>query len=282
MSTKAGAPTSTRDIVVEAGRPSIAYWRDVWEFRALFLALTWRDFSVRYKQAVLGVAWAVIQPLSAMIVFTVVFGRIANLPDGGVPYPIMVLAGLLPWQLFSTCVSNGSQSIVSNAPLVTKVYFPRIYLPASAGGTALADAGISFALLLGMMAWYQFLPPMTILVAPLLLVGTLFTAIGLSLWLGALNARYRDVRYVVPFLLQFGLYLTPVGFSSEAIPEQWRLLLALNPMAGIVDGFRWALLGQESALGWAGTAVSVVVTIGLMAIGLWQFRRLEREMADVV
>jgi lipopolysaccharide transport system permease protein len=211
-----------------------------------------------------------------------VFGKIARLDSDGVPYPVMVLAGLLPWQLFSVCVSNGSQSITANSHIVTKVYFPRIYLPAAAGGTALADSGISLLLLFGVMVWYSFVPPLTILLVPLLALGTLAAATGLSLWLGALNAKYRDVRYVVPFLLQFGLYITPVGFSSSAVPEKWRLLVALNPMAGIIDGFRWALLGQKSALGLQGALISIVVAAVVLVCGIVAFRRLESEIADVV
>jgi lipopolysaccharide transport system permease protein len=274
--------TSKQELVIEAGRTEQQYWKDIWRYRELFYFLAWRDILVRYKQTAIGMAWALIRPFLTMVVFTVVFGNLAKLPSEGVPYPILVFAGMLPWQFFSTALSECSNSLISNANLISKVYFPRLIVPTSAVIVSFVDFMISGIILLGLMAWYNYVPSWRILTLPLF-IGIAFAAsVGVGLWLAALNVEYRDFRYIVPFIVQFGLYISPVGFSSNIVPEKWRLLYSLNPMVGVIDGFRWAILGGESKLYWSGFILSVGLVVLLLISGIWYFRKMERTFADVI
>jgi lipopolysaccharide transport system permease protein len=269
-------------LVIEAGRAEKQYWKDLWRYRELFYFLAWRDILVRYKQTALGMAWALIRPFLTMVVFTVVFGNIAKLPSEGVPYPILVFAAMLPWQFFSTALSECSNSLISNANLISKVYFPRLIVPISAVIVSFVDFMVSGMILLGLMAWYNFVPSWRILTLPLF-IGIAFAAsIGVGLWLAALNVEYRDFRYIVPFIVQFGLYISPVGFSSNLVPEQWRLLYSLNPMVGVIDGFRWAILGGTSKIYLPGFMLSVGLVFFLLVSGIWYFRKMERTFADLI
>ncbi|WP_448561771.1 ABC transporter permease [Trichothermofontia sp.] len=270
------------ELIIEAGRTERQYWRDLWRYRELFYFLAWRDILVRYKQTAIGVAWALIRPFLTMVVFTIVFGNLARLPSEGVPYPILVFAAMLPWQFFASALSESSNSLIINANLISKVYFPRLVIPASAVIVSFVDFLISGLILLGLMAWYNFVPSWRILTLPLFIVIAFAAAMGGGLWLAALNVKYRDFRYVVPFLVQFGLYISPVGFSSSIVPEQWRLLYSLNPMVGVIDGFRWAILGGNSTLYWPGFLLSLALVGVLLISSLWFFRRVERTFADVI
>jgi len=269
--------------VIEPGRQELNYWRDLWRYRELFQVLAWRDLSVRYKQTAIGIIWALIRPLLTMLVFTIIFGRIAKLPsDGSAPYALMVFAGMLPWTFFSTGLAEASNSLVNNANLISKVYFPRLIVPTAAVLVAFVDFLITFGILVAMFVWYRFLPSWHIVYLPAFLVLAFFTSMGPSLWITALNVRYRDFRYIIPFMVQFGLYISPVGFSSSVIPEQWRLAYSLNPMVGVIDGFRWCILGGQSPLYLPGLALSVVVTMFFLWFGIRQFRKLEKSFADLI
>jgi lipopolysaccharide transport system permease protein len=270
-------------IVIEAGRREGNYWLDLWRYRELFRVLAWRDLSVRYKQTVIGVLWALIRPVLTMLIFTIIFGQIARLPsDGTVPYPLMVLAGILPWTFFSTGLSEASNSLISNANLISKVYFPRLIVPTATVVVALVDFLISFSILVLMMGWYQFLPGWQILVLPVFVLLAFFASVGPALWIAALNVKYRDFRYVIPFIVQFGLYVSPVGFSSSVVPEQWRLLYSLNPMVGVIDGFRWCILGGQSGLYAPGLIMSTAVTAFFLWFGIRRFRMMEKSFADLI
>jgi lipopolysaccharide transport system permease protein len=244
--------------------------------------LAWRDILVRYKQTAIGIAWALIRPFLTMIVFTVVFGQLAKLPSQGVPYPILVFAGMLPWQFFSNALSECSNSLVGNANLISKIYFPRLIVPTSAVIVSFVDFMISIMILLGLMAWYSFIPDWRILTLPLFTLIACAASMGAGLWLAALTVQYRDFRFVVPFIVQFGLYISPVGFSSIIVPEQWRLIYSLNPMVGVIDGFRWAILGGESNLYLPGFGLSLTLVFLLLWSGIWYFRKMERTFADVI
>jgi lipopolysaccharide transport system permease protein len=274
--------TSKQELVIEAGRAEQQYWKDIWRYRELFYFLAWRDILVRYKQTAIGMAWALIRPFLTMVVFTVVFGNLAKLPSEGVPYSILVFAGMLPWQFFSTALSECSNSLISNANLISKVYFPRLIVPTSAVIVSFVDFMISGIILLGLMAWHNYVPTWRILTLPLFIAIAFAASIGVGLWLAALNVEYRDFRYIVPFIVQFGLYISPVGFSSNVVPEKWRLLYSLNPMVGVIDGFRWAILGGKSQLHWSGFLVSVGLVVILLVSGIWYFRKMERTFADVI
>lgn len=270
-------------LVIEPGLADKHYWRDLWNYRELFFVLAWRDIAVRYKQTVIGLAWALIQPLLTMVVFTVIFGKIAKLPtDGAVPYALLVYAGLLPWQLFSTALTGASNSLVSNANLISKVYFPRLIVPASVVVVALIDFLISFVIMAGLMLWYQFVPGWQIFTLPFFVLMAFLASLGPGLWITAINVKYRDFRYVIPFIVQLGLYVSPVGFSSNVIPEQWRLLYSLNPVVGVIDGFRWAILGGESSLYVPGFILSWAVIAFFLWLGIRQFRKMEKSFADLV
>jgi lipopolysaccharide transport system permease protein len=280
---KAGLTLMTDLIVIEPGRRERHYWRDLWRYRELFRVLAWRDLSVRYKQTVIGVLWALIRPFMTMVVFTIVFGRIAQLPtDGTAPYALMVFAGLLPWAFFSNGLSEASFSMLSSANLISKVYFPRLIVPTATVAVALVDFLISFCMLLLLMIWYQFMPDWRILVLPAFVLLAFCASIGPALWITALNVKYRDFRYIVPFIVQFGLYVSPVGFSSSIVPEQWRLLYSLNPVVGVIDGFRWCILGGQSELYAPGLAISIGMTAFFLWFGIHQFRKMEKSFADLV
>jgi lipopolysaccharide transport system permease protein len=270
------------ELVIKAGHTESQYWQDLWRYRELLYFLAWRDILVRYKQTAIGLAWALLRPFLTMVVFTIVFGNLANLPSGGVPYPILVFAGMLPWQFFADTLSRCSNSLVGNANLISKVYFPRPIVPASAMVGSFIDFMVSGIILLGLMAWYNFLPSWHILTLPIFIIIAAVAAMGLGLWLAALNVKYRDFQYIVPFLVQFGLYISPVGFSSSIVPAQWRSLYYLNPMVGVIDGFRWAILGRDTQIYWLGFALSMLSIALLLVSGIWYFRETERTFADVI
>ncbi len=267
------------DLVIEPGRAEKNYWADLWRFRELFYILTWRDIKVRYKQTVIGASWSIIRPLLTTIIFTIVFSRIAKLDNpGAAPYALMVFAGMLPWQFFSNALSESSSSLVGNASLITKVYFPRMIIPASSVITSLVDFAISFGLLLIMMIWYGFIPPLQILLLPVFILLAFVCAFGVGLYFTAVNVKYRDFRYIIPFVIQFGLYITPVGFSSSVVAEKYRLWYALNPMVGIIDGFRYCILGYP--MYWPSLIISVVISCIFLGVGIRYFRKVERTFAD--
>jgi lipopolysaccharide transport system permease protein len=273
----------TEVIVIEPGRYERNYWVDLWRYRELFRVLAWRDLAVRYKQTVIGAAWAVIRPLLTMLVFTVIFGRLAKLPsDGTAPYALMVFAGMLPWTFFSSGLSEASNSLVNNANLISKVYFPRLIVPTATVVVAFVDFLITFLILIMMMAWYQYLPGWRMLVLPGFIILAFLASMGPALWITALNVKYRDFRYVIPFLVQFGLYVSPVGFSSSVVPEKWRLLYSLNPMVGVIDGFRWCVLNGQVQLYLPGLAASVCVGVFFLWFGVQRFRNMERSFADLI
>lgn len=273
---------ATQELIIEAGRTESQYWRDLWRYRELFYFLAWRDILVRYKQTAIGVVWALLRPFLTMVVFTVVFGRIAKMPANGIPYPILVFAAMLPWQFFSTSLSEASNSLVGNANLISKVYFPRLIIPAGAVITSMVDFFISFVLLAVLMLWYRFAPDWRLLTLPGFTILAFLAALGPGLYLTALNVKYRDFRYVIPFIVQFGLFISPVGFSSDVIPEKWRLLYSLNPMVGVIDGFRWSICRGAAELYVPGFLLSLAVTAFFLWLGIWYFRRTEKTFADVI
>jgi lipopolysaccharide transport system permease protein len=271
------------ELIIEAGRAERNYWRDLWRYRELFYFLAWRDILVRYKQTVIGVAWAVIRPFLTMIVFTVVFSKIAKLPaPSSVPYPLLVMAAMLPWQFFSTSLSESSNSLISNANLITKIYFPRLIVPAGAIITSFVDFLITIGLIGAMMLWYGFAPDWRLFLLPAFVILAFAAAFGIGLWLCALNVEYRDFRYIVPFIVQFGLYISPVGFSSGVVPVRWRLFYSLNPMVGVIDGFRWSLLRGLVPVSMSSLVTSSFVTFVLCASSIWYFRKMEKSFADVI
>lgn len=260
---------------------------DLWRYRELLYILAWRDISVRYKQTVIGLIWALIQPLSTMLVMTVIFGQVAKLPsEGSAPYAVMVYAAMLPWQFFSSALASASQSLVGNANLISKVYFPRMLVPAGAVATSFVDFLVSFAILVGMFGWFNLWPGLRLLALPAFVFLAFLAALGPGLLITALNVKYRDFRYVIPFVVQFGLYLSPVGFSSAVVRERFGdrlfMLYSLNPMVGVIDGFRWAILGDQSRIFWPGFLLSLLVVAILLFVGIWYFRRTERTFADVI
>jgi len=271
------------ELIIEPGRTEKNYWRDLWRYRELFLILAWRDLAVRYKQTAVGVVWAVVRPFLTMLILTVIFSRIARLnPPGDVPYALFVMAGMLPWQFFSTSLSESSNSLIGNSNLISKVYFPRLIVPAGSVITSFVDFLITLALLAAMMVWFRFAPDWRMLTLPLFMALAFGAAFGAGLWLCALNVEYRDFRYIIPFVVQFGLYVSPVGFGSGQVPEKWRLLYSLNPMVGVIDGFRWALLRGEEVLWWPGLLTSLALTLVLCVSGIWYFRKMEKTFADVI
>lgn len=271
------------ELNIEAGRTERQYWRDLWRYRELFYILAWRDIAVRYKQTVIGVAWALVRPLLTMVVFTFVFSKVAKLPaPGDVPYPILVFAAMLPWQFFATALSESSNSLIGNANLISKVYFPRLIVPAGSVITAFVDFLITLGLMALLMLWYGFAPSWQLVALPLFVALTFGCAFGAGLWLCALNVKYRDFRYIVPFVVQFGLYVSPVGFSSTIVPEKWRLLYSLNPMVGVIDGFRWSLLGGAVPFPTVSLLTAALITAALCATGIYYFRRTEKTFADVI
>jgi lipopolysaccharide transport system permease protein len=272
---------SQYELIIEPGRAELNYWRDLWRFRELLYFLAQRDLLVRYKQTVIGVAWALIRPALTMVIF-VAFRRMTKLPASGVPDAILVFAALLPWQFFSTALTEASGSLIGNANLISKVYFPRLLVPAGAVVTSLVDFGITLGLLTVLMLWYRFAPGWQILFLPFLVILTFALSVGAGLLLAALNVEYRDFRYIVPFIVQFGLFVSPIAFETSAVPQRWRMLLSLNPMTGIIDGFRWAILGGRTPLNPTTTGLSFALSILCLILGIWYFRRTERSFADVI
>lgn len=270
------------ELVIEAGRTERHYWRDLWRYRELFMFLAWRDILVRYKQTVIGLAWALLRPLLTMLVFTLVFGKLAKLPSGGVPYPILVFAALLPWQFFSSAFSEAGNSLIGNANMISKIYFPRLVVPTSAVIVSFVDFLISGLILVGLMIWYGFMPDLSILTLPLFICVAFAAAMGAGLWIAALNVKYRDFRYIIPFVVQLGLYISPVGFSSAVVPDKWRLIYSLNPMVGVIDGFRWAILGGKAQLYWPGFLLSLFLVLVVLVTGIVYFRKTEKFFADVI
>jgi len=274
--------TNQATLVIEAGRAERHYWRDLWRYRELFFFLAWRDILVRYKQTTIGIVWALGRPLITMLVFTLVFSKLAKLPSEGVPYPILVFAALLPWQFFSGAFSGAGDSLISNAGMISKVYFPRLVIPTSAVIVSFVDFLISGIILVGLMIWYGFAPNLRMLTLPLFIFVAFAAAMGAGLWIAALNVKYRDFRIIVPFVVQFGLYISPVGFSSNIVPEQWRLLYSINPMVGVIDGFRWAILGGNTQLYWPGFLLSLSLVLVILGTGIAYFRKTEKTFADVI
>jgi lipopolysaccharide transport system permease protein len=270
------------ELIIEAGRAERQYWHDLWRYRELFYFLAWRDLLIRYKQTMVGVAWSLIRPLLTMLVLTVVFGKFGKMPSGGVPYPILVFCGMLPWQFFSTALSESGNSLVSNSNLISKVYFPRLVVPASSVITSFVDFLISASFLIVLMMWYHFVPSWNIWALPFFIVLAFAASFGAGLWIAALMVEYRDFKFIVPFVVQFGLYISPVGFYSRVVPEKWRLLYSLNPVVGVIDGFRWSILGGEQQMYWPGFAISVLTVVSLVSTGIWYFRKTERSFADVI
>jgi lipopolysaccharide transport system permease protein len=272
-----------QQLVIEPGRAEKNYWTDLWRYRELFYILAWRDISVRYKQTAIGVIWAILRPLLTMVIFTIVFGRLAKMPSNGIPYPILVFAAMLPWQFFATSLSEASLSMVINTNLVSKVYFPRLIIPAGAVITSMVDLLFSAVLLAFLMIGFHFLPDWRILTLPFLTLLAFLAALGPGLLLTALNVKYRDFRHLIPFIVQFGLFLSPVGFSIDVIPEQWRLIYSLNPMVGVIDGFRWAICrGGTGEFYLQGFVLSLIVILLFLCIGIWYFRKTEKGFADVI
>ena len=279
-------------IILGPGRAEKNYWRDLWRYRELFMILSWRDVTVRYKQTYIGVAWAVIRPALTTLVFTVVFSKIAKLPaPAGVPYALLVMAANLPWQFFATAMGEASNSLISNANLISKVYFPRLIVPAGSVITSFVDFLITLGLMAGLMLWYAFAPDLRLLALPLFMLLAFGASFGIGLWLCALNVKYRDFRYIVPFIVQFGFFLSPVGYLTTRVPVIWqwhglaipaRLLFSLNPMVGVIDGFRWCLLRGESSLDFTSLIASILITVVLCTSGIWYFRKMERTFADVI
>jgi lipopolysaccharide transport system permease protein len=270
------------DLIIEPSRIKKNYWNDLWTYRELFFFLAWRDILVRYKQTAIGLAWSVLRPFLTMVVFTVIFGRLAKLPSGNVPYPIMVFAAMLPWQFFSTSFTDASNSLIGNSNMLTKIYFPRMIVPASTVIVNLVDFFISFLILIGLMFWFHFLPPSTILAMPLFLIQSFLISIGAGFYVAAVNVKYRDFKYIVPFVVQFGLLISPVGFSSNVVTEKWRLLYSVNPMVGVIDGFRWSITGDISQIYLPGLMLSFGITLFLVIMGIWYFRKMERSFADLI
>jgi len=273
---------SQQTLIIEAGRTERHYWRDLWRYRELFYFLAWRDVLVRYKQTVIGVVWAVVRPVLTMLVFTVIFGKLAKLPSDGAPYPILVFSAMLPWQFFANAFTEAGNSLISNANMISKVYFPRLIVPTSAVIVSFADFLISAILLAGLMAWYRYLPDWRILTLPAFILMGFAAAMGAGLWIAALNVKYRDFRYIIPFVVQFGLYVSPVGFTSAIVPEDWRLLYSLNPMVGVIDGFRWAILTDDRPLLSPEFLVSASVAAVILCSGVLYFRRTEKSFADII
>jgi lipopolysaccharide transport system permease protein len=274
--------SSSQETVISAGHSARHYFGDIWKYRELFVFLAWRDLLVRYKQTVAGVAWSVVRPLLTMLILTLVFGRLGNMPSGNAPYALIVMCGVLPWQFFSTALAESGNSLVANTGLISKVYFPRLLIPASTLGTALVDFLISVVLLCALLVWYRWLPPATVLWLPVFILAACALSFGAGVWVAALTVRYRDFRFIVPFVVQFGLYISPVGFLSSVVPEEYRLLYALNPMVAVIEGFRWCILGGDFSVYAPSVVTSVVTTVVLLATGIWYFRKTERTFADII
>jgi lipopolysaccharide transport system permease protein len=273
---------STEQKIIEAGKTEKQYLKDLWSYRELFIFLAWRDFLVRYRQTAFGVLWAILRPFLTMVVFSVIFGKIASLPSNGVPYPILVYSAMLPWYFFAQAFQDSSNSLVAGQNMMAKIYFPRIIMPVSAVIVALVDFAISFLILIGLMIYFQYPPQWTIIFLPFFLMIAFVAAMGAGIFVAALNVKYRDFRYIVPFIIQIGLYISPVGFSSLVIPEKWRIFYSLNPLVGVIEGFRWSILGGINTLNLSSLVFSVLVTSALIVIGVYYFRRTERKFVDII
>lgn len=271
-----------RELVIEAGAGNRQYWRDLWQYRELFYFLAWRDLLIRYKQTAIGVAWALIRPLATMLVLTLLFKKIVKVPDDAVPYPVTAYVGVLAWNFFAASLQDAGNSLVTNSNLISKIYFPRMVVPAATVLTTFVDFLIATALLIVLMAWYQVAPSPHVIFFPAFVFLALAAAVGTGMWASALMVRYRDIRFIIPFVIQFGLYLSPIGIKSTLVPEQWRTLYALNPIVGIVDGFRWSILGRDNPLDAKTLLFSIAVTLALLLSGLAYFRKTERTFADVI
>lgn len=270
------------ELIIEPDKTFKNFWKELWQYRELFYFLAWRDILVRYKQTAIGITWSVLRPLLTMIVFTIIFGKIAKLPSGDIPYPVLVFCAMIPWQFFSNTFSEASNSLITNTQLISKVYFPRIIIPTTAMVVSLIDFSISFVILMGLMLWYGVIPDIKICILPFLLLLAMLTSLGAGYIISALNVKFRDFRYVVPFMVQLGLYISPVGFSSAVVPEKWRLIYSLNPMVGVIDGFRWALLGSEVSIYLPGFMISISLSILLFIFGMKYFNKIERSFADII
>lgn len=270
------------DLVIEASRSNKNYWNDIWKYRELFFFLAWRDILVRYKQTVIGLAWSLLRPFLTMLVFTVIFGRLAKFPSDGIPYPIFVYAAMLPWQFFSTSFTDASNSLIGNANMLTKIYFPRVIIPTSTVIVNFVDFLLSFVLLIGLMIWFHFTPSWTVITLPLFLIQALLISLGAGFYVAAVNVKYRDFKYIVPFIVQIGLYISPVGFGSSIVGEKWRLLYSLNPMVGVIDSFRWAITGDPKQIYLPGYYLSLAMTLLMTVLGIWYFRKTERSFADII
>jgi lipopolysaccharide transport system permease protein len=275
-------PSTPHKLIIEAGRTERQYWRDLWRYRELFYFLAWRDLLIRYKQTVVGILWSLIRPVLTMLVLTFVFGRLGKMPSGGVPYPLLVFCGMLPWQFFSTAIFESGNSLVNNSNLISKVYFPRLVVPTSSVITSFADLLVSALFVVVLMLGYSFAPAPTIWLMPLFLLMAFAASLGAGLWIAALMVKYRDFRFIVPFVVQFGLYASPVGFVSSVVPEKWRLLYSVNPIVGVIDGFRWSILGAREPFYLPGFAMSLAMVLLLLWSGIWYFRKTERTFADVI
>ncbi|MEK6558265.1 MAG: ABC transporter permease [Candidatus Margulisiibacteriota bacterium] len=283
MTDSSSTHTQEPVLILEPGRTEKNYWADLWRYRELFLILAWRDISVRYKQTIIGILWAILRPFLTMVVFTVIFGRMAKLPsDGNAPYALMVFAAMLPWSLFSNALTESSNSLIGNEKLISKVYFPRLIIPAATLVSAFIDFLISLIILIGMMVYYQFAPGWHMLLLPFFIILALLASLGPGLWITALNVKYRDFRYIIPFVVQFGLYVSPVGFSSKVVPEQWRMLYSLNPIVGVIDGFRWCMLGGDSTVYLPGFMLSLAIIAFFLWLGVSRFRKTEKTFADLI
>jgi lipopolysaccharide transport system permease protein len=271
----------TEMLIIEAGQTERQYWRDLWKFRELFYFLAWRDFLIRYKQTIIGVAWSLIRPFLTMLILTLVM-KVGKLPAGGVPAPLFVFCAMLPWQFFSTAMSECGNSLVNNANLVSKIYFPRLVVPASSVIVSFVDFLIAAVFLAALMLFYHFTPPPQVIFVPFFVILVFAVSLGAGLWIAALMVEYRDFRFIVPFVVQFGLYASGVFTMTSHVPLKWRWLYSMNPTVGIVDGFRWCLLGGENLIYWPGLCLSVLVTLSLIVSGLWYFRKMERTFADTI
>lgn len=273
---------SQQELIIGGSVKHQLYWLELWRYRELFYFMAWRDILLRYKRMTIGVAWAVLRPFLTMLVFTLVFGKLAKLPSGGVPYPVLVYAGLLPWQFFATAFADAGNSLANKEEIITKIYFPRLIIPASSVIVSFVDFLGASSVLIGMMVWYGFLPDWRICALPVFILILIVVATGAGLWISALTARYKDFRYVIPFIVQVGLYLSPVGFSAALVPEEWRTVYALNPMVGVIQGFRWSILGIESMGLETSVGIAAAMAVLLLLTGISYFRRTERSLAELL
>ena len=257
-------------------------FKELWQYRELFLFFAWRNIVIRYKQTAIGIAWAGIQPIITMIIFTIIFGKLANLPSDGIPYPILVMAGVLPWQFFATSLQQASLSVVGNAGIVSKIYFPRLIVPLSSVISSIIDFCIAFLVFVVMLLWYQIIPSINIIFLPFFIVLAIVTSVSFSLWFSALNVAYRDIKHILPFLIRIGIYISPVGFLSTTVPDKYRIIYFLNPLVGIIDGFRWCVLGGKVNLAWDGLIISMVITSIILISGLYYFTKNEKKFADII